>query len=87
MLLNQLKVFISSTIGKKIVVATTGLLFCLFLLENLSRQKAKYHFNSKGGFKQKEKIKLEGNKAFFASLFCFLIFLASQMIFKSCLFD
>ena len=36
MLLNQLKVFISSTIGKKMVVATTGLLFCLFLLAHLA---------------------------------------------------
>ena len=30
-------------------------IFALFILENLSRKKAKYHFNSKGGFKQKEK--------------------------------
>ena len=49
-------------------------IFSLFILENLSRRKAKYHLNTKGGFKQKGKIKLEGNKAFFASLFCFLIF-------------
>ena len=36
MLFNQLKIFISSTIGKKIIVATTGLLFCLFLLAHLA---------------------------------------------------
>ena len=52
-------------------------IFSLFILENLSRRKAKYHFNTKGGFKQKEKIKLEGNKSFFAFLFCFLIFFIS----------
>ena len=33
-------------------------IFSLFIIENLSRKKAKYHFNIKGGFKQKEKIKL-----------------------------
>ena len=52
-------------------------IFSLFILENLSRKKAKYHFSSKGGFKQKEKIKLFGNKAIFASLFCFLVFFFS----------
>ena len=52
-------------------------IFSLFILENLSRKRAKYHFNSKGGFKQKEKIKLFGNKAIFASLFCFLVFFFS----------
>ena len=52
-------------------------IFSLFILENLSRRKAKYHFNSRGGFKQKEKIKLSGNEAFFALIFCFLIFFMS----------
>ena len=52
-------------------------IFSLFILENLSRRKAKYHFNSRGGFKQKEKIKLFGNKAILVSLFCFLIFFIS----------
>ena len=52
-------------------------IFALFILENLSRKRAKYHFSSKGGFKQKEKIKLFGNKAIFASLFCFLVFFFS----------
>ena len=52
-------------------------IFSLFILENLSRKRAKYHFSSKSGFKQKEKIKLFGNKAIFASLFCFLVFFFS----------
>ena len=52
-------------------------IFGLFILENLSRKKAKYHFNSKGGFKQKEKIKLSGKKSFFAFMFCFIIFFLS----------
>ena len=33
-------------------------IFSLFILENLSRRRAKYHFNSKGGLKQKVKLKL-----------------------------
>ncbi len=41
-------------------------IFSLFVLENLSRRKAKYHFNARGGFKQKEKFKLSGNKSFFS---------------------
>jgi iron(III) transport system permease protein len=52
-------------------------IFGLFILENLSRKKAKYHFNSKGGFKQKEKIKLSGKKSFFAFMFCFIVFFLS----------
>jgi iron(III) transport system permease protein len=52
-------------------------IFALFILENLSRKNAKYHFNSKGGFKQKEKIKLLGAKSLMAFLFCFLIFFLS----------
>ena len=52
-------------------------IFSLFILENLSRRKAKYHFNSRGGFKQKEKVTLSGNEAFFALIFCFSIFLMS----------
>ena len=30
-------------------------IFAIFILENLSRKKARYHANTKGGFKQKEK--------------------------------
>ena len=52
-------------------------IFSLFILENLSRKNAKYHFNSKGGFKQKEKSKLIGSKSFLAFTFCFLIFFLS----------
>ena len=52
-------------------------IFVLFILENLSRKNAKYHFNTKGGFKQKEKIQLSGSKSFLAFMFCFLIFFFS----------
>ena len=52
-------------------------IFSLFILENLSRRKAKYHFNSKGGLKQKEKIKLVGNKSLMAFTFCFFVFFIS----------
>ena len=52
-------------------------IFILFILENLSRRKAKFHFNSRAGFKQKEKIKLLGNKSFLAFIFCFFIFFIS----------
>ena len=52
-------------------------IFALFILENLSRKNARYHFNSRGGFKQKEKIKLRGNKSLLAFSLCFLIFFLS----------
>ena len=52
-------------------------IFACFIIENYSRKKAKYHFNSRGGFKQKEKIKLTGKKSFFAFLFCFIILFLS----------
>mgnify|MGYP001387418655 CR=1 FL=1 len=52
-------------------------IFALFVLENLSRRKAKYHFNSRGGFKRKEKIRLIKNKSILAFSFCFLIFFMS----------
>ena len=52
-------------------------IFVLFILENFSRKNAKYHFNSKGGFKQKEKIKLSSGKSLFAFSFCFLLFFLS----------
>ena len=52
-------------------------IFSLFILENLSRKRAKYHFNSKGGLKQKVKIKLLGINAFLAFIFCFFIFFVS----------
>ena len=52
-------------------------IFALFILENLSRNKAKYHFNAKGGFKQKQKLQLKGTKSIAAFLFCFLVFFLS----------
>ena len=52
-------------------------IFSLFIIENLSRRKAKYHFNSKGGFKQKEKIKLSRDKSILAFIFCFFVFFMS----------
>ena len=52
-------------------------IFALFILENLSRNKAKYHFNAKGGFKQKQKLQIKGTKSIAAFLFCFLIFFLS----------
>jgi len=52
-------------------------IFSLFVLENLSRRKAKYHFNTRGGFKQKNKLKLSGNKSFLAFAFCFFVFFMS----------
>ena len=52
-------------------------IFGVFILENLSRKKAKYHSNTKGGFKRKEKKQLSGLKAFNAFLVCFIIFFLS----------
>ncbi len=52
-------------------------IFAIFILENLSRNKAKYHFNARGGFRQKQKLKLTGKKSLFASLFCFFVFFLS----------
>ena len=52
-------------------------IFSLFIIENLSRKKAKYHFNTRGGLKQKEKIKLYGSRSFLAFTFCFSIFFLS----------
>ena len=52
-------------------------IFVLFLTESLSRKKAKYHLDTKGGFKQKEKIKLSGYKSTAAFIFCYLLFFLS----------
>ncbi len=52
-------------------------IFILFLTENLSRKKAKYHLDAKGGFKKKEKTKLYGSKSFFAFILCFTLFFLS----------
>ena len=52
-------------------------IFSFFIIENLSRKKAKYHLNVRGGFKQKEKTKLYGIKSILAFIFCFFIFFLS----------
>jgi iron(III) transport system permease protein len=52
-------------------------IFILFLTENLSRKKAKFHLETKGGFKKREKIKLQGSKSIFAIIFCTLLFFLS----------
>ena len=52
-------------------------IFALFIIENFSRKNAKYHFNNRGGFKQKEKLKLSGINSFFAFIFCFFVFFMS----------
>ena len=52
-------------------------IFILFITENLSRKKAKYHLDSRGVFKQKEKINLSGYQSLFAFLFCFVLFFLS----------
>ena len=52
-------------------------IFSLFIIENLSRKKARYHFNTRGGFKQKLKTKLTKSKSIFAFTFCFFIFFMS----------
>ena len=51
-------------------------IFILFLTENLSRKKAKYHLETRGGFKIKQKIKLNGVKSFcsICILFYFVFF-------------
>jgi len=50
-------------------------IFILFLTENLSRKKARYHLEAKGGFKKKKKIKLMEQNLFlylfFVSFFFF----------------
>jgi len=64
----------------------------LFILENLSRKKAKYHSPSKGGFKKKSLTNLYGLKAWLAFLFCFFVFFisflfpVSQMLYWTIIF-
>ena len=52
-------------------------ILALFILENYSRKKAKYHIPMKGGFKKKEKLNLNGIKSFLAFITCFVIFFLS----------
>ena len=67
-------------------------IFGLFVLENLSRKKAKYHSPTKGGFKKKEKYNLFGWKSFLAFFACFIvlflsfIFPLSQMLYWTIIF-
>ena len=67
-------------------------ILALFILENFSRKKAKYHSPTKGGFKQKEKINLNGKKSFLAFFACSLvlffsfIFPLSQMLYWTVIF-
>jgi len=64
----------------------------LFILENYSRKKARYHSLTKGGFKQKEKIKLNKSNSFWAFTACFVvlffsfIFPLSQMLYWTIIF-
>ena len=55
------------------------LLFILFLffIENFSRKRARYHSPSKGGFVHKSKIKLKGQKSFYVTIFCSMLFFCS----------
>ena len=67
-------------------------ILALFILENFSRKKAKYHSPTKGGFKQKEKINLTGIKSFMIFSTCALILLfsflfpLSQMLYWTIIF-
>ena len=49
----------------------------LFVIENLSRKRAKYHSLSRGGLKKKKKIKLQSANSLIAFLFCGAIFFLS----------
>jgi len=67
-------------------------ILALFILENYSRKKAKYHSPTKGGFKKKEKIRLNKSKSLLAFLACFIvlffsfIFPLSQMLYWTLIF-
>ena len=52
-------------------------ILALFILENYSRKKAKYHVPIKGGFKKKEKLNLKGINSFLAFIACFIVFFLS----------
>ena len=67
-------------------------IFVLFIIENYSRKKAKYHSPNKSSFKSRSVINLKGNKALCAFLFCSTIFFISflfpmlQMLYWTILF-
>ena len=52
-------------------------ILALFIIENYSRKKAKYHIPMKGGFKKKEKLNLKGINSFLAFIACFIVFFLS----------
>ena len=52
----------------------------LFVIENLSRKKAKYHSTTKNGFKSKNLTNLNGYKSFAAFNVCSIIFFASFLL-------
>jgi len=52
-------------------------ILAIFILENYSRKKAKYHSPTKGGFKKKEKINLYNLKSIMAFLSCFIVLFVS----------
>ncbi len=64
----------------------------LFLIENISRKRAKYHSPSRGGLKEKKKVKLHGLKSLMAFFFCGIVFFLSfifpvlQMLYWSIIF-
>ena len=49
----------------------------LFILENISRKRAKYHSPLRGGIKKKKKIKLQSLNSLMAFLFCGVVFFLS----------
>jgi len=49
----------------------------LFVLENFSRKKAKYHSPPRGGFKSKSLVHLKGKKSLLTFSFCFAVFFIS----------
>ena len=67
-------------------------ILAIFILENYSRKKARYHSQTKGGFKQKEKTKLNKSNSFWAFAACFVvlffsfIFPLSQMLYWTIIF-
>ena len=49
----------------------------LFIIENFSRNRAKYHSPLRGSFVNKPRIRLSGVKSFYATGFCFMLFFCS----------
>ena len=49
---------------------------CIIYFRKFIRKNARYHFNTREGFKQKEKLKLSGGKSLLALYFVFYIFVS-----------